>query len=107
MTCVVDGPLVRRALPEDFARFRVERDHHERVSPIASFAVRVDEWTPFEHVRRGRLPGTTAPSTNVVRKMCLFQTTGDEYPRPDTGVFHKMFLVGPHSDGSPVSAVVP
>src|SRR5690349_10134615 len=44
-------------------------------------------------------PGTTAPSTAVVRKMRLPQTIGDECERPSIAVFHLMFLVGVHSDG--------
>src|SRR5215510_9990473 len=44
-------------------------------------------------------PGTTAPSTAVVRNTRLPQTIGDECERPSIGVFHLMFLVGLHSDG--------
>src|SRR5690606_10494859 len=35
----------------------------------------------------------TSPSMAVVRKMRLPQTTGDEWPRPGMGVFHRMFDV--------------
>src|SRR6185503_7102781 len=44
-------------------------------------------------------PGTSAPSTAVVRKIRLPQTMGDECDRPSIGVFHLMFFVGLHSDG--------
>src|SRR6185369_4226614 len=44
-------------------------------------------------------PGTTDPSTAVVRNMRLPQTIGDECARPSIGTFHLMFLVGLHSDG--------
>src|ERR1051325_8622762 len=52
-------------------------------------------------------PGTTAPSTAVVRKMRLPQTIGDECERPSIGVFHLMFFVGLHSDGRFFSFEIP
>src|SRR6185369_9719057 len=52
-------------------------------------------------------PGTTAPSTAVVRKTRLPQTIGDECERPSMAVFHLMFLVGLHSDGRFFSFEIP
>src|ERR1051325_9193450 len=52
-------------------------------------------------------PGTTAPSTAVVRKMRLPQTIGDECERPSIGAFHLMFFVGLHSDGRFFSFEIP
>src|SRR5690242_11456798 len=44
-------------------------------------------------------PGTTAPSTAVVRNTRLPQTIGDECARPSIAIFHLMFFVGVHSVG--------
>src|SRR6185369_172861 len=52
-------------------------------------------------------PGTSAPSTAVVRKIRLPQTMGDECDRPSIGVFHLMFFVGLHSDGRFFSLEMP
>src|SRR5688572_18518684 len=52
-------------------------------------------------------PGTTAPSIAVVRNNLLPQTIGDEWPRPEIGVFHLMFLVGLHSSGRFFSSETP
>src|SRR5689334_12470396 len=52
-------------------------------------------------------PGTTAPSTAVVRNIRLPHTIGDECERPSIAVFHFMFLVGVHSDGRFFSFEIP
>src|SRR5215510_10382147 len=52
-------------------------------------------------------PGTTGPSTAVVRKSRLPQTIGDECPRPGIAAFHLMFLVGLHSSGRFFSSETP
>src|SRR5215216_960068 len=52
-------------------------------------------------------PGTSAPSTAVVRNTLLPQTIGDECARPSMGVFHLIFLVGAHSDGRFFSFEIP
>src|ERR1700752_54132 len=52
-------------------------------------------------------PGTTSPSTAVVRKTLLPQTMGDECPRPSIGIFHLMFFVGLHSCGRFFSSDTP
>ena len=54
---VVDGPLVRGALPEDVPGAGVERDHNECVLPIARFAVRVYEGFAAERVTDRRRAG--------------------------------------------------
>src|SRR5687767_8564194 len=52
-------------------------------------------------------PGTTGPSTAVVTKTRLPQTTGLECPLPGSGVFQRTFFASPHSSGSPFSAETP
>src|SRR6185295_5823869 len=52
-------------------------------------------------------PGTSAPSTAVVRNTLFPQTIGDECERPSIAVFHLMFLVGLHSDGRFFSFEIP
>src|SRR5215218_7784030 len=52
-------------------------------------------------------PGTTAPSTAVVTKTRLPQTTGLEWPLPGSGVFQRTFFASLHSSGSPFSAETP
>src|SRR5215510_5522899 len=52
-------------------------------------------------------PGTTAPSTAVVRNTLLPHTIGDECERPSIGVFHLMFVVGVHTDGRFFSSEIP
>src|ERR1043165_953529 len=52
-------------------------------------------------------PGTSGPSTAVVRNTLFPQTIGDECERPSIAVFHLMFLVGLHSDGRFFSFEIP
>src|ERR1051325_1032412 len=52
-------------------------------------------------------PGTSGPSTAVVRNTLFSQTIGDECERPSIAVFHLMFLFGPHSDGRFFSVEIP
>src|SRR5712692_7088458 len=52
-------------------------------------------------------PGTTEPSSHVVRKILFPQTIGEECPFPGSGVFHLMFLVPFHSVGRFFSAETP
>src|SRR5687768_15357322 len=52
-------------------------------------------------------PGTSEPSTAVVRNTLLPQTIGDECARPSIAVFHLMFLSGAHSDGRFFSFEIP
>src|ERR1041384_6490426 len=52
-------------------------------------------------------PGTSAPSTAVVRNTLFSQTIGEECERPSIAVFHLMFLVGDHSDGRFFSFEIP
>src|SRR5688500_6641214 len=52
-------------------------------------------------------PGTTGPSTAVVRKTRLPQTMGDERPLPSTGGFQRTLFDGPHSSGRSFSAATP
>src|SRR5215207_8939546 len=52
-------------------------------------------------------PGTTGPSTAVVTKTRLPQTTGLEWPLPGSGVFQRTFFASPHSSGRPFSAETP
>src|SRR5829696_1266037 len=52
-------------------------------------------------------PGTSAPSTAVVRNTLFPQTIGDECARPSIGAFHLMFFVGLHSDGRFFSFEIP
>src|ERR1044072_9956469 len=52
-------------------------------------------------------PGTSSPSTAVVRNTLFPQTIGDECERPSIAVFHLMFLVGVHSDGRFFSFEIP
>src|SRR5260370_10853007 len=47
----------------------------------------------------GPAPGRTSPSVSVVRKRRSPQTTGDEWPRPGTGVFQNIFCSALHEAG--------
>src|SRR6266540_1771687 len=44
---------------------------------------------------------------DVVRKILLSQTIGDEWPRPGSAVFQTMFLSAPHSTGRLFSSDTP
>src|SRR5262245_66338981 len=44
---------------------------------------------------------------DVVRKILLSQTIGDEWPRPGSAVFQTMFLSAPHSMGRFFSSETP
>src|SRR5947209_17402326 len=48
-----------------------------------------------------------SPSMAVVRNTLLPHTTGDECPRPATGVFHLIFFVAVHSVGKFFSVEIP
>ena len=52
-------------------------------------------------------PGTTGPSSQVVRKILFPQTIGDEWPLPGREVFHLTFLFASHSVGRFFSAETP
>src|SRR6185369_870562 len=52
-------------------------------------------------------PGTTSPSTAVVRNTRLPHTIGDECERPSIATFHLMFFVGLHSAGRFFSVETP
>src|SRR5262245_66452014 len=44
---------------------------------------------------------------SVVKKILDSQTIGCEWPRPEIGVFHLIFLFAFHADGTPVSEEIP
>src|ERR1043165_3322408 len=56
-------------------------------------------WPPSTVCVTALAPGTTAPSTAVVRNTRLPHTIGEECERPSIAIFHLMFFVGVHSVG--------
>ena len=107
MAIVVRRAFPRRLLPKDLAGVAIEAITLKvclRFAPMLSGCTK-----SLLSIRcfAALLPGTSAPSTAVVRKSWLPQTIGDECPRPSIGVFHLMFWSGLHSDGRFFSFEIP
>src|SRR6185437_16311148 len=108
MAVVVRRAFPRGYLPNDFAGVAINGNDFERVFLIGADAVRMEKILPSSPVcLTAFAPGTTAPSTAVVRNIRLPHTIGDECERPSIAVFHLMFLVGVHSDGRFFSFEIP
>ena len=83
---VVGRALPGGLLPQDLARVAVERDDLEGVLAVGADAVGVlPLLAPRSCASAAFAPGTTGPSTAVVTKTRLPQTTGLEWPLPGSG----------------------
>ena len=101
MTVVVHQPVVSRALPDDAAGARIERDDLERVAILHADAVGVEIARPqvVAEVIGGAVSRHALALDGRGQEDAIVQTTGDECPRPAIAVFHAMFLSGDHSSG--------